>query len=160
AGNPAQLLRDAVLDADAADDVAVVSVRMGTARRWSFVRDDAMAATGARTAFMEHLRKFAAAESDLEGAELIFGELTGNVVRYAPGPIDIGLEWNDERPTLHVLDRGPSFDLAAALPTDVLSETGRGLFIVDALGEGLAVNAVPGRGNHVRVMLPIRRKRR
>ncbi|HTD32526.1 MAG TPA: hypothetical protein VK665_02605, partial [Candidatus Elarobacter sp.] len=59
-----------------------------------------------------------------------------------------------------VLDRGPSFDLAAALPEDVLSEKGRGLFIVAALGEDLRAEAVPGRGNHVRVGLPVRRKAR
>ncbi|MBV8643135.1 MAG: SpoIIE family protein phosphatase [Candidatus Eremiobacteraeota bacterium] len=157
--NPARFVRDAVLRENARDDVAILVVGFGRDAHWSFDAEDAMAAHGARSSFVQYLAA-GADEGDLAAAELIFGELVGNVVRYAPGPIDVGLEWNDERPTLHVLDRGPSFDLAAALPTDMLSETGRGLFIVDALGEGLAVNAVPGRGNHVRVMLPIRRKRR
>ncbi len=159
AANPARFVRDAVLRETARDDVAILVVGFGRDVHWSFDAEDAMAAHGARSSFVEHLRE-RAGEGDLASAELIFGELIGNVVRYAPGPIDVGLEWNEDRPVLHVLDRGPSFDLAAALPEDVLSENGRGLFIVAALGEGLRAEAVPGRGNHVRVGLPVRRKAR
>ncbi|HEX3463311.1 MAG TPA: SpoIIE family protein phosphatase [Candidatus Elarobacter sp.] len=156
AANPARFVRDAILREHARDDVAILVVGFGRDAHWSFDAEDAMAAHGARSSFVEHLRE-RAGEGDLASAELIFGELIGNVVRYAPGPIDVGLEWNDDRPVLHVLDRGPSFDLAAALPEDMLSENGRGLFIVAALGEGLRADAVPGRGNHVRVGLPVRR---
>jgi len=155
--NPARFIRDAVLRENARDDVAILVVGFGRDVHWSFDAEDAMAAHGARSSFVEHLRA-RAGEGDLASAELIFGELIGNVVRYAPGPIDVGLEWNEDRPVLHVLDRGPSFDLAATLPEDVLSENGRGLFIVAALGEGLRAEALPGRGNHVRVGLPVRRR--
>jgi PAS domain S-box-containing protein len=155
--NPARLVRDAVLHEGAKDDVAILVVGFGRDAHWSFDAEDAMAGHGARSSFVAYLRA-GADEGDFAAAELIFGELIGNVVRYAPGPIDIGVEWNGDQPVLHVLDRGPSFDLAAALPLDVMSENGRGLFIVDALGNGLAARPLPGRGNHVRVGLPVRRK--
>jgi serine phosphatase RsbU (regulator of sigma subunit)/anti-sigma regulatory factor (Ser/Thr protein kinase) len=159
AANPARFVRDAVLREAARDDVAILVIGFGRDAHWSFDAEDAMAAHGARSSFIDFLRA-GGDEGDFASAEMIFGELIGNVVRYAPGPIDVGLEWNGERPVLHVLDRGPSFDLAAALPDDILSETGRGLFIVDALGDGLRADAVPGRGNHIRVGLPVRRKLR
>jgi PAS domain S-box-containing protein len=159
AANPARFVRDAVLRETARDDVAILVVGFGRDAHWAFDAEDAMAAHGARSSFVAYLRA-GADEGDFASAEMIFGELIGNVVRYAPGPIDVGLEWNGEQPVLHVLDRGPSFDLAAALPEDILCENGRGLFIVDALGEGLRADAIPGRGNHIRVGLPVRRKPR
>ena len=157
AGNPARILCQAVLDGAAADDVALVSVRIGNPRRWSFVRDDAMAAHGARTAFMRHLARYATSDSDLEAAELIFGELVGNVVRYAPGPIDVGLEWLAPQPALHVVDTGPPFAMDTRPPQDALSEGGRGLFLCGLLGEDLSVTRT-AHGNHVRITLPVRAK--
>ncbi len=159
AANPARFVRDGVLADAGRDDVAILVVGFGRDAHWAFDAEDAMAAHGARASFVEFLRRDADPASDFGAAELIFGELVGNVVRYAPGPIDIALAWNDERPVLHVLDRGRSFDLAALLPDDVLCESGRGLFIVAALGERLSARALPGRGNHVQVGLPVRRKR-
>ena len=47
----------------------------------------------------------------------MFGELVGNVVRHAPGSIEIELAWRAGLPYLIVRDRGPSFALAdATLP--------------------------------------------
>jgi PAS domain S-box-containing protein len=158
AADPARFVRDGVLEEGSRDDVAILVVGFGRDAHWSFDAEDAMAAHGARSSFVDYVRQHADSASDIGAAELIFGELVGNVVRYAPGPIDIAVEWNDERPVLHVLDRGAPFDVAAVLPEDILSENGRGLFIVDALGEGLSARRHPGRGNHVRVVLPVRRR--
>jgi PAS domain S-box-containing protein len=157
AANPARFVRDGVLEEGSRDDVAILVLGFGREAHWAFDAEDAMAAHGARSSFVEYLRRHADPAGDIAAAELIFGELVGNVVRYAPGAIDIAVEWNDERPVLHVLDRGAPFDVEAVLPEDVLSENGRGLFIVDALGEGLSARRHPGRGNHVRVVLPVRR---
>jgi anti-sigma regulatory factor (Ser/Thr protein kinase) len=117
-----------------------------------------MRAEGARSQFVERLRELATAESDLASAELIFGELIGNVVRHGPGPIDVDLEWEGEHAVLHVMDRGPHFTLSAELPEDILSEDGRGLFLIAALGENLSYAPLPVRGNHVSVVLPVRRR--
>ncbi len=157
--NPARLVHDTVLDAGARDDVAILAISFGRNRHWSFDARDAQRAQGARSSFVRHLREEGHEASDFSGAEVIFGELIGNVVRYSPGPIDIDLEWTDEHPVLHVLDRGKAFTPAARLPDDMLSENGRGLFIVGTLGSELRVRPLPGKGNHVRVRLPVRRRR-
>jgi anti-sigma regulatory factor (Ser/Thr protein kinase) len=156
--SPAGFIRDAVLHDGVRDDVAVLTLYVGRRAHWSFDGSDAMAAHGARASFVRALREAGAPDSDFGAAELIFGELVGNVVRHAPGRIEIDLVWSGEAPVLHVLDRGASFDLAAVLPTDVMQESGRGLFLVELLGEGFAVDALPRRGNHARVTLPIRRR--
>ena len=60
---------------------------------------------------------------DVAAAELIFGELLGNVVRHAPGLVEITLDWTAELPVLHVLDNGPGFQSRRSrerLPADAL----------------------------------------
>ena len=155
--NPARLLFEAVLERGARDDVAILTLAFGRNRHWSVDASDAVRAQAARSSFVRHLEEEATAESDIASGELIFGELIGNVVRYSPGRVDIDLEWSGERPVLHVLDRGEPFALRSLLPEDMLSENGRGLFIVSTLGDDLTVRPVPGGGNHVSVRLPVRR---
>ena len=156
--NAAQLVQESVLFDGSPDDVAVLSVSFGPAKRWSFEADDAEAAQDARGGFVEYMRSMAQEGADLFNAELIFGELVSNVVRHAPGPIDIAAVWQADFATLHVIDRGTGFDLISALPKDVMSETGRGLFVVDALSEEFAVMNLPGRGAHAKVRLDVRRR--
>jgi PAS domain S-box-containing protein len=158
ARSPATLIRDLVIPQGAADDVAILTLTLGRETHWAFESGDAVAAQSVRSSFVGALEREASADSDLGAAELIFGELIGNVVRYAPGPIDIDLEWVGAVPTLHVLDRGGGFDLRSTLPDDVMSERGRGLYIVSVLGTDLRADRLPGRGNHVRVVLPVRRR--
>jgi PAS domain S-box-containing protein len=155
AADPATFVRDAVLRGDTVDDVALLSVRIGTERRWSFACADAMAAHGARSAFVNHLVTRAGAGSDIAAAELVFGELVGNVVRYAPGPLDVGLDWREAQPVLHLVDRGPGYELDTRAPADELAENGRGLFLCNALGTGLHVRRHAAGGAHSRVILPV-----
>jgi GAF domain-containing protein/anti-sigma regulatory factor (Ser/Thr protein kinase) len=156
--NPARFVVDSVLFDGAHDDVAVMTVALGRRSHWVFHSHDAMRAEGARFQFVERLRELATPESDLASAELIFGELIGNVVRHGPGSIDVDLEWEGERAVLHVMDRGPHFTPNAELPEDLWSEDGRGLFLIAALGENLSYAPLPVRGNHVSVVLPVRRR--
>jgi PAS domain S-box-containing protein len=156
--SPAELIRDLVIAERALDDVAILTLALGRETHWAFESVDALAAQSVRSSFVAALAREAADDSDLAAAELIFGELIGNVVRYAPGPIDIDLEWIGAVPVLHVLDRGGGFDLRSTLPEDVMSERGRGLYIVSVLGTDLRADKLPGRGNHVRVVLPVRRR--
>jgi signal transduction histidine kinase len=131
------------------------NVRFQPSRSWSFNIHDAAAAARARRSLVQALRVGGAADGDFEAAELILGELIGNVARYAPGVIEVTLEWGDRWPTLHVVDRGPGFDSDPRLPGDPYSEAGRGLYIVSVLGMDLRAEQVPGRGNHVSVTLPV-----
>jgi anti-sigma regulatory factor (Ser/Thr protein kinase) len=74
-------------------------------------------------------------------------------VRYAPGPIEIMFDWTQGAPVLHVLDRGPGFTLTPKLPSDLLSERGRGLFIVWSLAEDFNVTERYDGGSHARAVL-------
>jgi signal transduction histidine kinase len=88
-------------------------------------------------------------------AELIFGELIANVVRHAPGMVDVALEKRENRAVLHVIDRGSGYPLTAEERTDLLAESGRGLWLIRQLGGGLRVERVPSYGTHAVVTLPI-----
>ncbi|HET9096834.1 MAG TPA: SpoIIE family protein phosphatase, partial [Candidatus Baltobacteraceae bacterium] len=154
---PARFIEEACLGNVASDDVAVLTLSFNSGIRWSFDAENAKAAQDARGEFVAYLREHAGDAAEIETAELVFGELVGNVVRHAPGAIDIDVEWNNGSPRLHVLDRGPAFRAPSHLPADLLSESGRGLFIVRQLSTTLRVEHVPGYGNHVAVDLPLSR---
>ncbi|HEY1680997.1 MAG TPA: SpoIIE family protein phosphatase [Candidatus Tumulicola sp.] len=162
--NCAEALYKRLLERGSSDDVVILTLRLvspGPAEpastrpsiRWTFDTSDAETAHRARHAFVQALRDGGMSEDDTGTAELIFGELLGNVVRYAPGPIDITFDWNDEMPVLHVLDRGPGFTLVPRLPTDLLSERGRGLYIVWSLAEDFNVTERFDGGSHARAVL-------
>jgi anti-sigma regulatory factor (Ser/Thr protein kinase) len=123
---------------------------------WSF-EASAGSSHDARRAFMTCLAsKTSAKPIDLAAAELIFGELLGNVVRHAPGRVEIILDWTGELPVLHVLDTGPGFRSRRKrerLPVDELSESGRGLFIINACAVDFSVRAREDRGTHARATL-------
>jgi PAS domain S-box-containing protein len=171
---PAAALKAAVLHDGSSDDVAVFTVSIGdlagtaTAARadsplrsawsmhWSFDARDARSTHDVRELFLAYLRAKGNQDADYAGAELVFGELIGNVVRHAPGTVDIEVEWRGDAPVLHVLDRGPGYDRAEALPP-TLSETGRGLYLVATLTREFTVTRLPGYGSHARAVLPIDR---
>lgn len=92
----------------------------------------------ARAWFTDYLREHARDDSDLFSAEIIFGEVVGNVARHAPGPIAIAMRWKGESAVLEVWDCGPGYALGPFV-TDDLAESQRGLFIVAALGHDLRV---------------------
>jgi anti-sigma regulatory factor (Ser/Thr protein kinase) len=151
--NPAEFLCDACLPPDAQDDTAVLAVAFGEPTSWSFDAENAEAAHEARAQLAAYLRERAPEHADIAAAELVFGELVGNVVRHAPGPIEVRVEWNASRPVLHVIDRGRGFLRDPSLPADPLSESGRGLYIVSRLTEALRIERIAGYGNHVAAVL-------
>lgn len=156
AADPERIVTE-TLDGKQRDDAAllVLSV-LGTSARasWHFESDDAASAADARFAFVAHLHRRSVDPAVVAAAELVFGELVANVVRHAPGPIEIELAWRADEPLLVVRDRGPRFEIAApALPDDSLAEGGRGLFIVARVAAPPVVTARPGGGNEVVVSL-------
>jgi PAS domain S-box-containing protein len=153
--NAASFIAACCLPVRAPDDVAVLTLTMPRAALWSFDADDGNAAQTARDGFVRELRLRASDDSDFAGAELIFGELVGNVVRHAPGPVDVALEWRDERAVLHVVDRGEGFSYERPGRVDLLREDGRGLWLVEAVGRGLRTDQLPRFGNHIEVVLPV-----
>ena len=140
------------------DDAALMILGFPRSIGWSFDAENARAAWNARGAFMAQLRSEASSESDVHAAEIIFGELVGNVVRHAPGPIDIALEWRDGTGVLHVIDRGDGFCYRAPVRVDTLREHGRGLWLIDRFGGHFEIERLPHFGTHVRVELPVSRR--
>jgi PAS domain S-box-containing protein len=151
--SPAKLIARTCLPERPHDDVAILSVRIRHEPAWSFLADDARAAADARTNFATFLRRRGFGGAETAQAELVFGELLGNVVRHAPGPVEIQLYCEDGRRTLHVIDSGKGFEETGTLPDDMLSELGRGLFIVQQIAKRVDVEHVPNCGNHITVTL-------
>ena len=90
----------------------------------------------------------------LQSAELVFRELVGNVVRYAPKWVDVTLDLSRvTSPVLHVLDKGRGFRSNPKLPENTMSERGRGLYIVARLTEEFNVSERPYGGSHARAVL-------
>jgi anti-sigma regulatory factor (Ser/Thr protein kinase) len=170
ATRPADAIKRHMLARGADDDVAVLTVTVRGAipprtqaaptPAWVFRADDARSAEDARAGFIAFLRTRGVPDANYAAAELVFGELIGNVVRHAPGPVTVEVDWNAVDPILHVIDRGPAYDAGASLPADLLSESGRGLFLISVLGEDFSVTPLPGYGNHARVRLRIERLER
>jgi anti-sigma regulatory factor (Ser/Thr protein kinase) len=172
---PATAMADALLNGREHDDVALLAVCFPPEERvpaaapqhaaeahwsvtWSFDTTTVVAA-GVRRAFVDCLAvKADTTPIDVAAAELIFGELLGNVIRHAPGPVEIILDWTGPLPVLHMLDEGPGFVSRRSrerLPTDDWSESGRGLFIINACATAFSVrNRSEGRGTHASATLP------
>ena len=91
----------------------------------------------------------------MRDAELVYAELVGNVVRHAPGPVDVALDTSGTLPVLSILDRGRGFSFTPHAAPDTFSESGRGLFIVKALTVDLNATRRPGGGCHVRAVLEL-----
>ncbi|HEV3092352.1 MAG TPA: SpoIIE family protein phosphatase [Candidatus Cybelea sp.] len=166
--NPAAAIYRALLKRGTSDDCVVLTLRLeaqveltaapsdeGT-RRWAFDTSNVKKAHAARYAFVDLLRDTGVREKLLDAAEHVFGELLGNVVRHAPGPIEIVLDWSQRAaPVLHVLDRGPGFAFTPQLPSDMLSERGRGLYIVWSLAQDFNVTQRYDGGSHARAVLGV-----
>jgi anti-sigma regulatory factor (Ser/Thr protein kinase) len=152
--SPAKIIARACLPVEVHDDVAILTVSLGPGPAWTFSADDARAAVDARAQFVDFLRGTGWDDESVDRAELVFGELLGNVVRHAPGPVEVSFEQRGGGGELHLIDSGTSFSLAEKhLPADALSDAGRGLFIVQHLAGGLHVEHIPNCGNHIRVAL-------
>jgi PAS domain S-box-containing protein len=168
--HPARSIVEHMMDRTSAhDDVAVMVLRVDTPpeydtrgrailQRWSLHTEDMPQVAAARRAFAEGFRSRGATQDDVAMAEIVFGELVGNVVRYAPGPVEVIGDWSGPDPVLHVLDRGSGFRHISILPPDLLSESGRGLFIISALTQDFRVAKGVDGGSHARAVLRMRRR--
>lgn len=109
-----------------------------------------------RDGYFQTLRRMCgASEDDLATCGLVFAELVVNAVRHAPGALSLSLERRGDDVLLHVIDRGPGFDYQPALPRNLWSEGGRGLFLVSQLAKAVHVERLTGIGGHVTVTLPV-----
>lgn len=170
---PALRIADLTLkDRTQSDDVAVLAIRFLDERRaggvssiqsrphgmaWDFDSSDADAAQRARRQVVEFVRRQASGEPDLFAVEAILGELIANTVDHAPGPVHIDIDWTGQAPILSVHDQGIAFVHDRAQAPDPMSESGRGLFIIHALGNNVKVQRNGAGGKSLQVKLPVRR---
>ena len=146
------------------DDVAmlVLSIFGGNQdASWRFEADDASSAQHARDSFSAHLRQRDLSPEAIDAAILVFGELVANVVRHSPGPIEVELYWQQTELLIYVRDRGPEFSVRdPVLPSDPMSEGGRGLFLVGNYAASQTVARRFGGGNEVCVRLQLNERDR
>jgi DNA-binding response OmpR family regulator/anti-sigma regulatory factor (Ser/Thr protein kinase) len=166
----ARSIHDCVTPNGAHDDIAIMTVEVlpspfqvngkalgPCASRWVFDAADAIAAQCARAEFAAQLRAHGARDEEAYNAEIVFGELTGNVLRHAQGNIEALVDWTNRSPVLHIRDYGSGFSHAPRLPRDILDESGRGLYIITALTEDFNVTREAERGSHARAVLSLSR---
>jgi serine phosphatase RsbU (regulator of sigma subunit)/anti-sigma regulatory factor (Ser/Thr protein kinase) len=167
ADNPAAAISDHVLE-EVVDDVAILTIRIDSAdisvtcpegrtgrdARWLFAVHDQGAAREARRDIVAVLRDRGATDVDTGLTELVFSELLGNVVRHCSPDVEFALDISGDVPILHVLDRGPGFTYNARLPQDIMSDSGRGLFIVRSMISDLNITPRTDGGSHARAVMP------
>jgi anti-sigma regulatory factor (Ser/Thr protein kinase) len=157
AANPARFAGRLVTPAQARDDVAILTMRIGgTQGRWAFDVGDSDAAYAVKRDFVGAVIDEYGPDANLEACELIFSELIGNVLRYAPGRLSLALSVDERGLWLHVMDDGAGFEGPPTLPADVWSENGRGLFLVAVLAADLVIRRLPVYGTYVKALLPKR----
>jgi anti-sigma regulatory factor (Ser/Thr protein kinase) len=160
--HPAELIKRQIIPNGSADDIAMLVVRTDFCKveqyieRWHFDVGDSHAAGDTRGKFVRSLELRGFSTNACANAEIVFGELIGNVVRhaYAAGDIEVALNHGSPAVTvLHVIDRGGGFNHISRLPRDPYAENGRGLFLIAALTEDFTVSERPNGGSHARAVL-------
>jgi len=126
------------------------------------VEDEAERVLRKRRAFRECLAAIAEPASGVDAAELIYGELVANTVRYANGAVEVQLELVDSKPpVLVVRDYGPGLRAHPWCPRrDMSAESGRGLGIVELLARDVEVDHPAGGGTVIRAVLPVTPRKR
>jgi PAS domain S-box-containing protein len=153
AADPATFVQRRLIRGVVRDDTAILTLRVDGHEHWRFGAPDALQAEPTRRRLRAWLEQ--KSTGDFASAELIYGELVGNVVRHAPGPIDVDVALEGEHVRLVVQSGGGAISVRPALPASLLREGGRGLYIVDELGSDYATRELPLFGNQTSVNLPL-----
>ena len=157
--DPARTIFDAVLFDGVRDDVAILTLRIPAPiardgdEAWDFDSSDRERASEVRQLIVSKLSARGATGEEIFDADMVFSELMGNVFRYAPGRAFVHIDWRADTMVLHVCDEGGGFDFLPELPDDVMSERGRGLFIIHALVLDFHIKRLPQGGSHARAVL-------
>jgi anti-sigma regulatory factor (Ser/Thr protein kinase) len=153
---PAEAIYKRVLVDGARDDVAILSVYVEThpdIPRWRFDPRWADAGRRVRSEIREMLSRERFDEERVCTFDLIYAEIIANLIRHAAGTAELLLQRSSDGFVLHVLDKGPGFQVAPRLPNDLFSENGRGLYLISKLADGFSVERRPGGGSHARITL-------
>jgi serine phosphatase RsbU (regulator of sigma subunit)/anti-sigma regulatory factor (Ser/Thr protein kinase) len=169
--NPARAIVNHVLAGAAArDDIAVLVLATSAsdaahvdardaqpparAMRWTFESRDGDAARVMRKTLVSFAGTRDGRRFDGASAEIVLGELVGNVERHAPGIVHIEAEWLADGVAIAVTNDGPAFDLDAAGAQETLAESGRGLQMIRLFSRSLTVSANAEGQCTVRAVIP------
>jgi anti-sigma regulatory factor (Ser/Thr protein kinase) len=123
-------------------------------RRWRLDSGDFAAAMAARKDFARLVRSLAVPPSDVDGAELIFGELAANGVEHGAGTVTLVVRRDGNDLVLMVDDEGRGFVERLLRGAPVASTPrGRGLFFVRSLARRVDPAA---HGRPATILLPVR----
>lgn len=123
---------------------------------WQFHSSDETAVREVRSA-LASLTNSLRVDSDTSfAAQIILGEALANAVRHAPGLVRVSSERVDGNLVVTVRDNGPGLTGGIRrLPREILDETGRGLFLMQALAADVTVQPAVGGGTEVRATFPL-----
>lgn len=129
-----------------------LSLRSNAKAQWQFDPSSPDAAEQVRSNLHRALKVCARTDA-LECLDMIYAELVSNAIRHAPGLIEMRIECshNGGGLVLVMLDRGPGYRAESQLPADLMSETGRGLFMISMFSERLTVKHRAGGGSRTRI---------
>lgn len=153
---PAKTIYRQLLPDGARDDVAILSLFVeehAHIPRWRFDPRWADASRRVRAEIREMLVRGGVDDQRLFAFEVAYAEITANLIRYAGGTAEFLMQRLANRFVLHVLDKGPGYQIALRLPNDLFSENGRGLYLISQLADGFSVERRPGGGSHARISL-------
>ena len=157
-GAAATIMQRALGEDAATDDIAILTATLhatpvereaGEMRGWKFSSSDRATAVFVRHEVGELIAAWTGDEEQRCNGELAFGEIFSNVVRHAPGLVDVRLESSPNGVELSVSDRGSGF-AGSLRPPDASSESGRGLHLVDSVADELSISAGDPRGTTVK----------
>ncbi|MBV9720185.1 MAG: ATP-binding protein [Candidatus Eremiobacteraeota bacterium] len=123
-------------------------------KAWEFDPCSPDIAARVRSEIRQVLQRCGRADA-IERLDIVYAELVANSIRHAPGKVQVQLECPQSggAVVLHVKDRGPGYHAISRLPLDVLSESGRGLFIISMYSDRFVVRRRLGGGSYARIWL-------
>ncbi|MBV8638496.1 MAG: SpoIIE family protein phosphatase [Candidatus Eremiobacteraeota bacterium] len=132
---------------------STVSHRLETLMSWQFDSRDSRVAYRVREQVLQFLRELSNPDQELFEVKAVIGELIANAVEHAPGEVHLEVDWSGDRAVLRMRDHGPGFTANASLPRDMMSEDGRGLYLISVLADDLRASSHFEGGAEVSVRL-------
>jgi len=144
------IMKRVLLDDQPSDDIAILTATLGEVPaagafetyEWRFTSSDRRTATLVRREIGLRVAAWTGRDEEFLESELVFGELFSNVVRHAPGPLEVRARATAEGGEIVVIDRGSGCPMTAQ-SIDQFAESGRGLHLVRALADRVLIEPSP-----------------